>query len=69
MVIDIINVLRVAIVKAKDHSPVGAYRDRPKALPISLKRVQPKSRHINIGMTTAASSRARISRTFSTCST
>ena len=49
MVIDIINVLRVAVVQAKDHPPVGTYRNRPKALPVTLKRVQLKSRYIHIG--------------------
>src|SRR5437016_5018902 len=39
VVIDIINVLRF-LVKAENHSPVGAYRHRPEAFQCSLKQVQ-----------------------------
>ena len=49
MVIDVIHVLRVAVVKTKDHPPVGANCDRPRAFPITLERMHLEAGHIHIG--------------------
>ena len=49
MVIDIINVQRVAVRKAENHPPVGAYRDRPKTFQLALERMKLEARHIYIG--------------------
>ena len=47
VVIDIINVLRVAV-KAENHPPVGAYCNRPKAFRRAFERMQPESRQIHV---------------------
>jgi hypothetical protein len=49
VVIDVIDVEYVAVGKAKNYPPIGAYRDRPKALKIALRRMKPETRHIHIG--------------------
>jgi hypothetical protein len=48
VIIDKINVLRVAIRKTEDHPPIGANRHCPKAFEITLKRVQSKARQVHI---------------------
>jgi len=47
VVIDIINVLRAAV-KAENHSPVSAYRNRPKAFRLTFERMQPGPRQIHV---------------------
>jgi hypothetical protein len=47
VVIDIINVLRVAV-KAEDYSPVGAYCNGPKAFKRAFERMQPEARQIHV---------------------
>lgn len=47
VVIDIINVLRIAV-KAEDHAPVGAYCNSPEAFQPTLKRMQPETGHIHV---------------------
>lgn len=49
MVIDIIDVQRVAIFKAENHPPVGPHRYRPKPSQGPLERVQFETRHVQIG--------------------
>ena len=49
MVIDIIDVQRVAIFKAEDHPPVGPHCYRPKPSPVPLERVQLETRHVHVG--------------------
>jgi hypothetical protein len=48
VVIDIINVLR-AVVKAKNHAPVGVYCNSPEAFHLAFERMQPEPRHIHMG--------------------
>ncbi len=48
VVIDIINVLRAAV-KAENHSPIGAYGNRPKAFRRAFERMQPEPRQIHVG--------------------
>ena len=48
VVIDIINVLR-AIVKSKNHPPVGADSYGPEAFHLASERMQPEPRHIHMG--------------------
>ena len=48
VVIDIINILR-AVVKAKNHAPVGAYCNSPEAFHLALERMQPEPRQIHVG--------------------
>ena len=40
MIIDIVQVLRAAVIEAKDDPPIGTHCDRPKSLPVTLERVQ-----------------------------
>jgi hypothetical protein len=49
MVVQIIDVECVAVRKVEDHSPIGAYRYRPKAFELAFERMQPETRHIHIG--------------------
>jgi len=48
MVVDIIDIQRVAIGEPKNHAPVGANRYRPIALQLAPERMKPKSRQIQI---------------------
>ena len=48
VVIDIINILR-AIVKAKNHPPVGPDSYSPEAFHLAPERVQPESRQVHMG--------------------
>jgi len=47
VVIDIINVLRVAV-KAKNHPPVGAHCNSPETLKRAFERMQPEPRQIHM---------------------
>ena len=47
MVIDIINILRVAV-KAENHSPVGVNCNGPKAFIRAFERMQPEPRQIHV---------------------
>ena len=49
MVINIIDVAGVAVLKAKNNAPVGAYRHGVGPKQFTLKRVQPVAREIRIG--------------------
>jgi hypothetical protein len=40
VVIDIINILRVAFCKTENNPPVGAYRNGPKTFQLAFERVQ-----------------------------
>ena len=48
VVIQIIDFKRMAFNKSKDHSPVGSYRCRPKALQLSLEHVEIETGKIHI---------------------
>jgi len=48
MVVYKINVLCIMVRKTKDHPPVGANRDCPKAFQPTFKGVQAETRHIHI---------------------
>jgi hypothetical protein len=47
VVIDIINVLRVAV-KAENHPPVGPNGHGPKTFHLAFERMQPESRQIHV---------------------
>lgn len=47
MVIDQFNVKSVRAFKTKDNTPIGAHRDRPKALQVASERVQPVAGQIH----------------------
>jgi hypothetical protein len=48
MVIDIINIERLALGEAENHTPVGTNRYRPKAFQLALERMQPEARQVHI---------------------
>src|ERR1035441_3153870 len=48
VVIDIINLQRVALHQAENHPPVGAHRHRPKAFELALERMQPAARPVHV---------------------
>ena len=48
VVIDIIDVLR-SVIKTKNHPPVSAYCNGPKAFHLALERMQPETRQIHMG--------------------
>jgi hypothetical protein len=48
MVVEIVDVRRVARFEAEDHAPVRPHRHTPEVLPIALESVQPKSRKVHI---------------------
>ena len=48
MIIEIINVHYILTRKAKDHSPVCANGNRPKALQLPFQRMKPKTRQVHI---------------------
>jgi hypothetical protein len=48
MIVDQFHVTRRPILEAKNNAPVGAYGNGPKAFELSLKRVQPQSRQVDI---------------------
>src|SRR5664280_1463983 len=48
VVIDIINVLRVAV-KAENHPPVGVYCNSSKTFRRTFERMQPEPRHVHMG--------------------
>ena len=49
MIVQIINVERVAIGKAENHPPVCANSYRPKTFELAFERMQPETRHIHVG--------------------
>ena len=49
MIIDIINVIGMAVLKAKNHAPVRAYRHRPIGFQFAFELVQPESWQVHIG--------------------
>src|SRR5450755_620851 len=48
VVTDIINFLRVAVVEAENHPPVGANADGVKAFQFTFQRVQTKPRQVHV---------------------
>ena len=53
VVVDIIDIRRVMIRKTKDHPPVGANGDRPKAFQPTFKGVQVETGHIHVAHKTS----------------
>ena len=49
MIIDIVQVMRAAVIETKDYPPIGTHRDRPISLPVTLERVYLASRQVQIG--------------------
>ena len=49
MVIDIIDVQRVAVFKTENHPPVGPHSYRPEPSPVPFEGMQPKTGHAHIG--------------------
>jgi hypothetical protein len=49
MVVEQIDIERIAITEAEDDAPVGGYVDRPKALQLAFERVEPEAWGIHVG--------------------
>ncbi|MGH9433723.1 MAG: hypothetical protein ACRD3T_19515 [Terriglobia bacterium] len=49
VIIDIINILGVALGKTENHPPVSPDGHGPKAFSSGLERMQPETRHVHIG--------------------
>ena len=49
MIIDIVQVMHAAVVKAKADPPIGTHCDRLKSLPVTFARVRLESRQVQIG--------------------
>ena len=49
MIIDVIDVERIAFNKAKGHAPIRSNRHRPRAFRFALQRMQPEAREVHIG--------------------
>lgn len=48
MVIDVINIQRVAFGEAENHAPIGPNRDRPKAFELAFERMQTEAGQIQV---------------------
>ena len=48
MVIDVVDILRIAFRKAENHTPVGTNRNRPEASEITLEAMGPESWQIHV---------------------
>src|SRR4051794_9094157 len=66
MIVEQVDIERAALFEPKDNAPIGAHRNRPIALPISLERMQSKARPVHRSIALAASSAARMMRIRST---
>jgi len=49
VIVDIVNVQRIAVVKTENNPPVGANRDRPESIHLTFERMRPKAGHVHIG--------------------
>jgi hypothetical protein len=68
MVVEQIDIERIAILEPEDNAPVGGNVNRPKALQLALERVEPEAWGIPSATVGATSERLRMRRTLATWS-